>query len=471
MHPMRRWWTAALLAALTAAGCASSRPRPSAATGPPTSPTTGPTITTTAAPTTRGAGATPAGGADWVTYQHNAARRGETADGPASAQIAQKWATPAGGDVYAQPLVVGHQIIVATEADTVVALAVGDGHVVWRTTVGTPVPLSSLPCGDVDPSGITSTPVADPSTNTVWVADETGSPIRHELVSLDLTTGAIKARRTVDPPGSDPKAQQIRAALTLLGGSVYVPLGGLFGDCGSYRGYVVGARVDGTGGLAVWQVADPAGGGGIWTTSGATVAGGALLVATGNSRSTNAYADGDSVVRLTPALQKADEFAPSNWAQLNASDGDLNTSGPAVVGRQILQVGKDATGYLLNLDHLGGIGGQVAKLSVCRAFGGTAQANGMVYEPCTDGLAAVTVGPGTLSLAWATNGYDGGTPIVAGHVVWQLDVSGGRLYGYDATSGQRLATAAVGPVHHFAPVAAGDGLLVVAGQDRIVAFG
>jgi len=433
--------------------------------------TTG-TATTATTATTRAGAPT---GADWVTYQHDPARTGRTADGPGTTQIAQRWATPMGADVYAQPLVVGSQVIVATEADQVAALAAADGHVVWRTSIGTPVPRSALPCGDIDPSGVTSTPAVDRAAGIVWVAEETTSPaqpgqVHHDLVGLDLATGAIKSRRTIDPPGSDPAAQQIRAAVTLWGSTVYVPIGGLFGDCGAYRGYVVGVREDGTGGLAVWQVSDPGGGGGVWTTSGATVDDTGLLVATGNSRSTSSFADGNAVVRLTAGLQKTDEFAPTNWAGLSSTDTDLNSTGPAVVGDSVVQVGKEGVGYLLDRHHLGGIGGQVATAAVCTAFGGTAQLDGVVFEPCTSGLAAVSVGSRTLVRSWTAGGYDGGTPIVVGNVVWQIDVTNGRLLAYTAATGTRLTDVAVGPVHHFAPMAAGDGLLLVAGRDRILAF-
>src|SRR5690349_6844505 len=60
-------------------------------------------------------------GADWATYYGDAARTGRASDGPAPADRAHKqWSSPTlDGTVYAQPLVVGRRIFVATEKDTV----------------------------------------------------------------------------------------------------------------------------------------------------------------------------------------------------------------------------------------------------------------------------------------------------------------------------------------------------------------
>ena len=49
----------------------------------------------------------------------------------------------------------------ATEGNTVYALDAGTGGEVWKRSLGKPAPLSSLPCGNIDPLGITGTPVID----------------------------------------------------------------------------------------------------------------------------------------------------------------------------------------------------------------------------------------------------------------------------------------------------------------------
>ena len=70
------------------------------------------------------------------------------------------------GNVYAQPLYIeggpnGPMIIAVTESNNVYALNATTGTVIWQRNVGAPVPLSRLGCGNIDPVGITSTPVVD----------------------------------------------------------------------------------------------------------------------------------------------------------------------------------------------------------------------------------------------------------------------------------------------------------------------
>ena len=74
------------------------------------------------------------------------------------------------GAVYASPLVLhdakGDLIIAATENNTLYALR-NNGSIVWSRHIGTPVNGSSLPCGNINPTGITGTPVYDPATGLV----------------------------------------------------------------------------------------------------------------------------------------------------------------------------------------------------------------------------------------------------------------------------------------------------------------
>src|SRR5947207_2425110 len=71
------------------------------------------------------------------------------------------------GNVYAQPLYIDDgpggrpTIIAATESNNVYALDAVDGSVIWQRNVEAPVPLANLPCGNIDPNGITGTPVID----------------------------------------------------------------------------------------------------------------------------------------------------------------------------------------------------------------------------------------------------------------------------------------------------------------------
>jgi len=113
-----------------------------------------------------GGGAHPA--AAWPTYGRDAARSGVAAGVAAPGPLTVSWRVRLDGAVYGQPLLVGNLVIAATENDSVYGLDQATGRVVWRRNVGTPVPLDSLPCGNIDPLGITGTPVYDPANGLVY---------------------------------------------------------------------------------------------------------------------------------------------------------------------------------------------------------------------------------------------------------------------------------------------------------------
>ena len=50
------------------------------------------------------------------------------------------WRAELDGAVYGQPLVIGNQVIAATENDSVYALSALDGQVVWSVSLGQPMP-------------------------------------------------------------------------------------------------------------------------------------------------------------------------------------------------------------------------------------------------------------------------------------------------------------------------------------------
>ena len=69
------------------------------------------------------------------------------------------------GSVYAQPLYIeggpnGPMIIAVTQSNNVYALNATTGSIIWQRNVGTPI-TSGLPCGNINPLGITGTPVVD----------------------------------------------------------------------------------------------------------------------------------------------------------------------------------------------------------------------------------------------------------------------------------------------------------------------
>ena len=410
--------------------------------------------------------------ADWPTYHHDSARSGVSSDQAALGAITQAWTSPKlDGAIYAQPLVVGDRAFVATEADSVYALDVSSGAVVWQQNLGQPVPAGDLPCGNIDPSGITGTPVADAAAGILYVVANLRSGPHHELFALRLADGAVRWHMAIDPPGLQPAVEQERGALALSGGKVYVPFGGLYGDCGAYKGAVVSVAADGTGGLASYEVPTRRMAG-IWDPAGPVVdAAGDLWVTTGNSASQSAFDLGNAIIRLDARLNLADYFAPSNWAALNAGDTDLGSLGPVLLPNgRVLAVGKDGIAYLADAGNLGHVGNQLASLKVgAGAFGAAATTGSTVFVPTTQALVAIAVGADKLSVVWRVNGGSG-PPIVAGGAVWALGYDG-RLRALDLTNGKVLFSAALGrPATRFISPAAAGGRIFVADGASLTAF-
>jgi outer membrane protein assembly factor BamB len=409
---------------------------------------------------------------DWLTFHHDAARSGVAADQVPLGAVTKAWTSPQlDGKVYAQPLIAGDAVLVATEGNSVYALSRSTGAVVWRATLGEPVPGKDLPCGNIDPSGITGTPVVDATGGTVYVVAFLRDGPHHELFALDLSTGAVRWHRLIDPPGLSAKVEQERGALNLTGGRVLVPFGGLYGDCGNYKGAVVAAAADGSGDLAAYTVPTHREAG-IWTPGGPVVdEGGDVWVATGNSESNSGFDYGNAVVHLNPALAAVDYFAPTNWAALNGSDTDLGSASPVLLGGgRVFAIGKEGVGFLLDRARLGHEGGQLFSSRVCAgAYGTAATAAGLVYVPCADGLVALRMGSDRFDLAWRSPPVSTASPVVAAGAVWALDAKG-TLTAYDPANGMPRFTAAVGPVTRFGSPAVAKGLLVAPTADQVVAF-
>ncbi|MGZ3626955.1 MAG: outer membrane protein assembly factor BamB family protein [Ktedonobacteraceae bacterium] len=398
---------------------------------------------------------------DWTTYHANNQRTGYVQDTPDPRSLSKIWSTSLDGSVYAEPLVVGNRVIVATEGDSLYALDPTTGSVQWHTNVGTPVPLSSLPCGNIDPLGITGTPVYDPATGLVFAVAEISGPA-HILVGLDVQTGQVKVRRPVDTDGMDPRAHQQRPALALANGMVYFTYGGLDGDCSDYIGRVVASHTNGQGPLLVYTVPTPREGG-IWATPGPSVdASGNLYVSVGNGAITGGQWDhSDSVLKLSPTLHLIDAFAPTSWGQDNANDADLGSQGPVLLPSNfIFAAGKSGNGYILNARKLGGVGGSIDEQHVCRSFGGAATVDSTIFVPCTDGLLQITVDArGHMHQGWQASGDIVGSPVVGGHTVYSF--SQGVMHALDMNSGQLVASLDVGKANRFAtPTISGTSLFI-----------
>ncbi|MDQ6720943.1 MAG: PQQ-binding-like beta-propeller repeat protein [Candidatus Dormibacteraeota bacterium] len=445
------------LAAPACGGGSAPIASPSAASSPSAAATPSPAIST-----------------DWTEYHGDAARTGVGPATPPFGRPQRAWDVPLDGDVYASPLVVAGHVLVATENNTVYSLDLFTGALVWKAHVGSPVAASTLPCGNITPvTGITGTPAVDVRADRLYVVAFLGG--RHVLFTLRLVDGTVVTQRVVDPPGSNPAVQQERGALALGSGYVYVPFGGLYGDCGNYHGYLEAVPVGvGVGGSVLSYQVPSSREAGIWSPAGETVASsGSVYVVTGNGASRSAFDYSNSVVKLSPDLHVQSYFAPANWSSLNASDTDLGSVGATLLPSLgvVVAIGKQGVAYLLNADQLGGIGGQIALRPVCTgAWGGTAWAGSTVFVPCADGLLALSVTATTIAVKWKAAHIVLASPIVAAGVLWAIDTISAKVYALNPSSGAVLYTASLGAARHFNTLAATEGFVVAPAGTHVVAI-
>jgi len=431
------------------------------------------------------------------------------------------------GNLYAQPLYwrppgsPSGRLFVATEDDNVYAIDARSGKEIWVRPLGRPVALSTQPCGNIDPLGITGTPVIDETTQAIYldamIAEASGP--HHRIFALSLKDGtplpgwpldvaealAARSQRFNTP------YQNQRGALTILAGRVYVPYGGHFGDCGDYRGWVVGIGLRDPRDVVGWSTHGQ--GGGIWAPGGIASDGRALFVATGNTIGVSRWSDGEAVFRLAPDLHRDDRpeafFAPSDWRALDARDADLGGANPLPLdvaspggsAALVLALGKDARAYLLDRGSLGGIGGSLASETVSTYPIRTAPAAYPAGEgtyvafqgrgahcPDTRRDDALTVlqiragSPPSLTTGWCGALRGEGSPIVtttdgrSNPIVWILGAEGDdRLHGYRGDTGEPLFAGggsedAMTGLRHFQDLLATDDRLYIGADGRLYAF-
>ncbi|MGH7188264.1 MAG: hypothetical protein ACREF0_03660, partial [Acetobacteraceae bacterium] len=418
---------------------------------------------------------------------------------------------PLTGPVYAAPLYLrsaggSAMLIVATEQNAVEALDPANGKTTWRTVLGPPVPRSRLPCGDIEPMGITGTPVID--RGIVYVAamvlGQDDAP-QQMVFALGLDDGKIRPGWPLNvgqalAAGSTrfiAANQGQRSALSVGGGRVFVAYAGHFGDCRYYHGWVVG--VDEAHPAVVSSFATAAPGGGIWAPGGMASDGTSFFVATGNTFNAARWGGGEAVIRLGLdghfSGRSQDYFAPSDWQQLDERDLDLGATNPLLIGRAyVLALGKDGNAYLLDRANLGGIGGELARRHVSRVPIRTAPAGFsmgadrfVVFQGEGDGcpageagdLVALKIGPGArISVAWCAEEHGLGAPIVttaengADAVVWAVGAEGDeRLRAFRGSDGKLLFTSApLGLVRRFQTPEVGGGQIYVAGDSAVYGF-
>lgn len=453
------------------------------------------------------AGAPACGEPEWTTYHHDAARSGIDPESTQPLKPTRLWQTPAlDGPIWAEPLVYGPDVYVATENDTIYAIDAETGKVAWEKHLGTPVPSSELPCGDIEPTvGITSTPVIDPQTSTIYAVEDTWdgthqSSIRHKLIALDTQTGTLRANFPIEvdpayPSGGSARNQLQRAALALDGNEIVIGYGGNDGDCQTYWGWLVAAPKSGVGPTYHFQVESETGhhAGAIWGSGNAPAvdSSGDVYAATGNGYSGGHFDYSESVLRLEPDLHLIEYWAPKEWLQLDEGDGDLGSSNPMILPNGLVfEIGKSGEGVLLRPGAFGGVGASpAASLSVCGSWGGgiyvpASAEGGTLYVSClSGGLRAVAVSElgaskPKMSLAegWSAPEEAIGPPIYAGGLVWathwkeHLEEGGGVIYGIDPASGQVKFEENEGAFAHFATPSAGAGRLFLANGTQLTAL-
>jgi PQQ-like domain len=441
---------------------------------------------------------------------------------------------PVQGPVYAQPLYVDNgpggkaALVVATERNTVLALDAATGAQIWTKTLGNPVQRSQLPCGNIDPLGITGTPIIDPNDRTIYVAAMTtpdGGRTKQQLVfALSLDDGSARPGWPVSVSGMkyggfsfNSSVQNQRGALLLNSGVLYVPYGGHWGDCGDYHGWVIAVPLADPKSPTAWSTEGR--GGGAWAPGGIATDGRSVFVATGNTFGARTWMGGEAIIRLGSGAKfsgnSTDYFTPSNWRHLDDDDADLGGSGPvlfdvpgATPSKLIIALGKNGVAYLLNRDDLGGIGkgngirgegvqsNKVSSGEIINAAATyrTASASYVVFETRGSGigcpgragkLVALRIGassPPSMTIAWCANNMGGGSPIAttidgkSEPIVWTVGTgSSNRLHAFDGDTGEVLFAGGgqeeqMSRVQNFQTPAVVNGRIFVAANDRIFAF-
>ncbi len=303
--------------------------------------------------------------------------------------------------VYAQPLyapnvlvngVRRNLVIIATENDSVYAYDADTGQLAWQKNFTNPAagvtavsPSSVNGCSQIMPTiGISSTPVIDPATGTLYVVDKfqvtggSATTYHNQLIALDLRSGAsvlppteIAGSARLSDGSSDVFAdqwQQNRLGLLLSAGNVYVGFGSSCDENAAVtHGWMFAYNAHTLQNVAIFNTTTTDAGsylGALWSATYAPAAdlGGNLYLSTGNGAfdaNTGGTNYGESVLRMTSNLKVAGYFSPSVEATLSNADQDVGSTGNMIVPNgqtpQLLVAGvKSGTMYLLNRANLGG---------------------------------------------------------------------------------------------------------------------
>ena len=386
----------------------------------------------------------PYAAAQVTTSQYDNFRTGATADAtltPANVnavQFGKIGAFKVDGTVYAQPLYLAsveipgkgkHNVLfVATEHDSIYAFDAErpSDPPLWQVSFLDekrgirPVAAFDVRCPFIQPEvGITSTPVIDLASGTLYVLARTkGDGYFQHLHALAITTGAEKfggpTLITASVPGKgagssggkvafDALRENPRTPLLLVNGQVVLTWGSSC-DVGPYHGWIMTYDAKTLAQTAVFNVSPDGREGGIWTSDAgiAADAAGNFYVPTGNGNFTAAAGGrdyGDSLLKMAfehGTLVVRDYFTPHNEQRLDAADADLGSSGPLLLPDQpgphphlLLQPGKGDTIYVIDRDHLGkfqpGQGAAVQEIRMLDGgYGAMAYWHGHAYFVASD---------------------------------------------------------------------------------------
>ena len=442
-----------------------------------------------------------------VTAQYNNARTGvnpyETVLTPRNVRarhFGKLFSLKVDGQVFAQPLYlpqvriphkgVHNVLFVVTEND--MAYAFDADHYsqrpLWQTSFIQPergvttVPADDAQCPLLGPEiGITSTPVIDETTGTIYLVVRTmeKDAASHRSYSqvvhaLNVHTGAeqfadpalVQAsvdRKTSSGPARvefNPLRQNQRSALLLSRGRVYVAWASSC-DVGDYHGWLMVFDSQTMKMLGTFNTSPDGYQGGIWQSDEGPAADlqGDVFVSTGNGDFNAASGGrdfGDSVLKLLfreQIVSVRDYFTPFNERELNESDKDLGSGGPVLLPPQpgthphlLIVAGKGDTLYVLDRDHMGHFekgnnshAVQTIRVAPGGAFGSVAYWNQHVFVVFNeDPLKDFELRNGRLSekpVAQSTVvfHYPGATPTVSANgstdgIVWAVASRGWETY-------------------------------------------
>jgi hypothetical protein len=472
----------------------------------------------------------------YTTWKNDNSRTGqqnnETVLTPAnvnSSKFGFMFSNPVDGFVYAQPLYIPnlsiggdlHNVVfVETEGDSVYAFDADiPGPPLWQISIippgGSTVP-TALVGSSVKPQiGITSTPVIDTTSKTMYVVGETleSGSIIFRLHALDVTNGAERPGSPVviTAPNFQPMEQLQRTGLLLANGNIYFGFAS-HGDNPPYHGWVFAYNAVSLARVAAWSDSPTGSMGGIWM-AGAGIAAdstGDIYVASGNGTWDGNTNLSTSFIRLSPNLNVVDFFTPFNQAALSRADLDFGAGGilllpdqPGPFPHELVGCGKPSPIYVIDRDNMGhhrtSDDSQIVQ-SLDKAIGGTSgiQSNdkcfmtpaywqGNLYfvgnndviksfslDPATGKLSSSPTSQGSFTFV-----FPGAHPVVSSNgnsngIVWAVDRSSSvSLHAYSATdlTNERYRSGGIGAGTKWAVPTVINGKVYVGTQTRLVVFG